>query len=151
MRAPLVPRVLAGRRALPDVDPRAFPDEGADPNTKTEAETVWLPKFISEVNEAVGERRKPFVKTPRPVDTDTLTVADFIDQHFVPRYYQAERIADIKSPDGRSKMKLIRADLGDLLLKQLESEAVVDDYKKRLIATGTSSPAIAAFPSCGRC
>ena len=116
--------------------PKAFPDEDANPKTKTEAESVWLPKFIAEVNKAVGEGRKPFEKVPKPVDTDALTVAEFIDQHFVPRYYQAARIEDIKSPDGRSKMKLLRADLGDLRLKQLESEVVVDDYKKRLMASG---------------
>ena len=58
-------------------------------------------------------------------------MADFIDKHYVPRYYQAETIEDIKSPDGRSKVKLLRRDLGDLRLKQLESEVVVDDYKKR--------------------
>jgi hypothetical protein len=65
-----------------------------------------------------------------------MTVADFIDRHYVPRYYQAETIADIKSPDGRSKVKLLRRDLGDLRLKQLESEVVVDDYKKQLMAKG---------------
>ncbi len=116
--------------------PKAFPDEDANPKTKTEASTVWLPKFISEVNQALAEGRKPFVKAPKPLDVDTLTVAEFIDQHFVPRYYQAKRIEEIKSPDGRSKMKLLRADLGDLRLTQLESETVVDDYKKRLMASG---------------
>ena len=116
--------------------PQAFAAVGANPKTKTEAETVWLPKFITEVNEAVSERRKPFVEVTRIVDTDTLTVAEFIDKHYVPRYYQAKTLADIKSPDGRSKVKLLRRDLGDLRLKQLESEVVVDDYKKRLLAKG---------------
>ena len=114
--------------------PEAFAAVGANPKTKTEAETVWLPKFIAEVNQALSEGRKPFVEITKVVDTDTLTVADFIDKHYVPRYYQAATIADIKSPDGRSKMKLLRRDLGDLRLKQLESEVVVDDYKKQMLA-----------------
>jgi len=114
--------------------PQAFAAVGANPKTKTEAETVWLPKFIAEVNQALSEGRKPFVEITKVVDTDTLTVADFIDKHYVPRYYQAATIADIKSPDGRSKMKLLRRDLGDLRLKQLESEVVVDDYKKQMLA-----------------
>ncbi len=80
-------------------------------------------------------RGKPF-EPSRIIDTDTLTVAEFIDKHYVPRYYQAETVAEIASPDGRSKVKLLRQDLGDLRLKQLESEVVVDDYKKRLMATG---------------
>ena len=113
--------------------PEAFAAVGANPKTKTEAETVWLPKFVMEVNTAVDEQRKPFVEVTKVVDTQTLTVADFIDKHYLPRYYQAERIEDIKSPDGQSKVKLLRRDLGDLLLKQLESEVVVDDYKKRLL------------------
>jgi hypothetical protein len=116
--------------------PEAFAELGANPRTKTEAETVWLPRFIAEVNGAVAEGRKPFVEVSKTVDTDTLTVAEFIDKHFVPRYYQAQTIADIKSPDGRSKMKLLRRDLGNLRLKQLESEVVVDDYKKRLMTNG---------------
>jgi integrase len=116
--------------------PEAFTAVGANPTTKTEAETVWLPEFITEVNRAVSEGRKPFVEVTKIVDTATLSVADFIDKHYVPRYYQAETIADIKSPDGRSKMKLLRRDLGDLRLKQLESEVVVDDYKKQLMAKG---------------
>ncbi len=114
--------------------PEAFAAVGANPKTKTEAETVWLPKFIAEVNQALSEGRKPFVEITKVVDTDMLTVADFIDKHYVPRYYQAATIADIKSPDGRSKMKLLRRDLGDLRLKQLESEVVVDDYKKQMLA-----------------
>lgn len=113
--------------------PEAFAAVGANPKTKTEAETAWLPKFITEVNQAVNEARKPFVEVTKIVDTDRLTVADFIDKHYLPRYYQAETIADIKSPDGRSKVKLLRRDSGDLRLKQLESEVVVDDYKKRLL------------------
>ena len=44
-------------------------------------------------------------------------------------------IEGARDPDAQSKVKLIRQDLGDLRLKQLESEAVVDDYK-RLMATG---------------
>jgi integrase len=116
--------------------PEAFAAVGANPKTKTEAETVWLPKFVAEVNQAFNEDRKPFVEIPKVVDTDTLTVADFIDKHYVPRYYQAATIAEIKSPDGRSKMKLLRRDLGDLRLKQLESEVVVDDYKKQMRAKG---------------
>ena len=116
--------------------PEAFAAVDANPKTKTEAETVWLPKFITEINQAVDEGRKPFVEVSKVIDTDTLTVADFIDKHYVPRYYQAETIADIKSPDGRAKIKLLRRDLGELRLKQLESEVVVDDYKKRLMATG---------------
>jgi integrase len=124
------------RRAIPE----AFAAVGANPKTKTEAETVWLPKFVTEVNEAVNQDRKPFVEVTKVIDTDTLTVRDFIDKHYLPRYYQAETIADIKSPDGRSKVKLLRRDLGDLRLKQLESEVVVDDYKKRLQATGIGVP-----------
>jgi integrase len=116
--------------------PEAFAAVGANPKTKTEAETVWLPKFMTEVNQAVADRREPFVEVTKIIDTDTMTVADFIDRHYVPRYYQAETIADIKSPDGRSKVKLLRRDLGDLRLKQLESEVVVDDYKKQLMAKG---------------
>ena len=113
--------------------PEAFAVVGANPKTKTEAETVWLPKFVMEVNAAVTEQRKPFVKVTKVVDIETLTVADFIDKHYLPRYYQVEKIEDIKSPDGQSKVKLLRRDLGNLLLKQLESEVVVDDYKKRLL------------------
>jgi integrase len=116
--------------------PEAFE---VNPKTQTEAETVWLPKFITEVNDALRDGREPFVRS-KVVDTDTLTVANFIDQHYVPRYYQAESVADIKSPDGRSKMKLLRRDLGDLRLKQLESEVVVDDYKKRLQAKAIGVP-----------
>jgi hypothetical protein len=111
--------------------PEAF---DVNPKTRTEAQNVWLPKFINAINDAVREGREPFVQ--RNVDTQTLTVAEFIDQHYVPRYYQAETIAAIKSPDGRSKMKLLRRDLGELRLKQLESEVVVDDYKKQLQAKG---------------
>jgi hypothetical protein len=91
-----------------------------------------LPKFINEVNDAVRQGRQPFERTK--VDTNTLTVANFIDKHYVPRYYQAESIADITSPDARSKIKLLRRDLGELRLVQLESEVVVDDYKKQLQA-----------------
>jgi integrase len=115
--------------------PEAFAAEEADPRTKTEAESTWLPKFITEVNKAVAEGRKPF-EPSKIIDTDTMTVAEFIDKHYVPRYYQAETVAEIASPDGRSKVALLRRDLGDLRLKQLESEVVVDDYKKRLMATG---------------
>jgi integrase len=110
-----------------------------NPKTRTEAANVWLPKFINAINEAVREGRVPFAPTKK-TDTDTLTVADFIDVHFVPRYYQAESIPEIKSPDARSKMKLLRHDLGELRLKQLESEVVVDDYKKQLQARGMGAP-----------
>jgi integrase len=111
--------------------PEAF---DANPKTRTEAQNVWPPKFINAINDAVREGREPFVQTK--VDTQTLTVAEFIDRHYVPRYYQAESIAKIKSPDGRSKIKLLRRDLGELRLNQLESEVVVDDYKKQLKAKG---------------
>jgi hypothetical protein len=113
--------------------PEVFAAEHANPKTKTEAETVWLTKFVAEVNKAVDEGRKPFVEVAKIVDTDALTFADFIDKHYLPCYYQAETIDDIKSPDAYSKVTLLRRDLGDLRLKQLESEVVVDDYKKRLL------------------
>jgi integrase len=110
-----------------------------NPKTRTEAANVWLPKFITAINDAVREGREPFARS-NVIDTNTLTVADFIDVHFVPRYYQAETIADIKSPDARSKMKLLRRDLGEMRLKQLESEVVVDDYKKQMQAKGVGVP-----------
>lgn len=110
-----------------------------NPKTRTEAANVWLPKFITAINDAIREGREPFARS-NVVDTNTLTVADFIDVHFVPRYYQAETIADIKSPDARSKMKLLRRDLGEMRLKQLESEVVVDDYKKQMQAKGVGVP-----------
>ena len=116
--------------------PQAFQE---NPKTRTEAANIWLPKFINTINEAVREGRKPFAPA-KATDTDALTVADFIDLHFVPRYYQAESIAEINSPDARSKMKLLRRDLGELRLKQLESEVVVDDYKKQLQAKGVGAP-----------
>jgi len=111
--------------------PEAF---GVNPMKRTEAKSVWLPKFVNEINEAIREGRDPFAKNT--IDTNVLTVAEFIDKHYVPRYYQAETIADIDSPDGRSKVKLLRRDLGELRLAQLESEVVVDDYKKKLEASG---------------
>lgn len=115
--------------------PEAF---DANPKKRGEAESVWLPKFINEINEAVREGREPFAKST--LDTNVLTVAEFIDKHYVPRYYQAESIADIESPDGRSKVSLLRRDLGELRLVQLESEVVVDDYKKKLEASGLGVP-----------
>jgi integrase len=115
--------------------PEAF---DANPKKRSEAESVWLPKFVDEINEAIREGRKPFQKTT--VDTNVLTVAHFIDEHYVPRYYQAESIADIESSDARSKVKLLRRDLGELRLVQLESEVVVDDYKKKLEASGLGAP-----------
>src|SRR5438874_989809 len=57
--------------------PQAFAAVGANPKTKTEAETVWLPKFITEVNQALTEGRKPFVEVTKIVDPETLTVAEF--------------------------------------------------------------------------
>ncbi|MFN7981141.1 MAG: site-specific integrase [Vicinamibacterales bacterium] len=111
--------------------PEAF---NVNPRNRTEAQNVWLPKFVDAVNEAVRAGRKPFASPS--TDLDALTVADFIDKHYLPRYYQVSSIEELKSPDAQSKVKLIRQDLGDLRLKQLESEAVVDDYKKRLMATG---------------
>jgi hypothetical protein len=110
-----------------------------NPKTRTEATHVWLPKFINAINEAIREGREPFAPA-KATDTNALTVADFIDVHFVPRYYQADSISEIKSPDARSKMKLLRRDLGDLRLKQLESKVVVDDYKKQLQARGVGAP-----------
>jgi integrase len=110
-----------------------------NPKTRTEAANVWLPKFINAINEAIREGREPFAPA-KATDTNALTVADFIDLHFVPRYYQADSISEIKSPDARSKMKLLRLDLGELRLKQLESEVVVDDYKKQLQARGVGAP-----------
>ncbi len=110
-----------------------------NPKTRTEAANVWLPKFINAINEAIREGREPFAPA-KATDTNALTVADFIDVHFVPRYYQADSISEIKSPDARSKMKLLRRDLGELRLKQLESEVVVDDYKKQLQARGVGAP-----------
>src|SRR5438105_314593 len=95
--------------------PEAF---GANPKKRSEAESVWLPKFINEINEAVRQGREPF--PPATVDTNVLTVAEFIDQHYVPRYYQAKSIPEIDSPDARSKVKLLRRDLGELRLVQLE-------------------------------
>jgi hypothetical protein len=115
--------------------PEAF---DANPRKRSEAESVWLPKFINEINEAAREGREPFPKAT--IDTNVLTVAEFIDKHYVPRYYQAETIAEIESPDGRSKVKLLRRDLGELRLVQLESEVVVDDYKKKLDASGLGAP-----------
>ena len=115
--------------------PEAF---DANPKKRSEAESVWLPRFVNEINEAIRAGRKPFQKTT--TDTNVLTVADFIDKHYVPRYYQAESIADIASPDARSKVKLLRRDLGELRLVQLESEVVVDDYKKKLEEGGIGIP-----------
>lgn len=111
--------------------PEAF---GVNPKLRSEAESVWLPKFVNEINDAVREGRAPFQRSR--VDTNTLTVEEFIDNHYVPRYYQAKTIADIPSPDARSKVKLLKRDLGELRLAQLESEVVVDDYKKKLQAQG---------------
>ena len=34
--------------------PEAFLSSGANPKTKTEAESIWLPRFINEVNEAIS-------------------------------------------------------------------------------------------------
>ena len=111
--------------------PEAF---DVNPQSRTEVQNVWLPKFVNAINDAVRDGREPFARTKH--DTEVLTVAEFIDQHYVPRYYQAESIAGIRSPDARSKVKLLRRDLGELRLKQLESEVVVDDYKKQLQANG---------------
>jgi hypothetical protein len=69
---------------------------------------------------------------------------DYVHDH-------AETVAEIASPDGRSKVKLLRRDLGDLRLKQLESEVVVDDHKKRLMVTGNITSANASCPSSARC
>src|SRR5947209_9453126 len=85
--------------------PEAF---DVNPKTRTEAASVWLPKFINEINEALRGGREPFQRTK--VDTNTLTVAEFIDEHYVPRYYHAESIGNIASPDARSKIKLLKRD-----------------------------------------
>src|SRR5471030_2187042 len=60
--------------------PEAF---DVNPKNRTEAQNVWLPKFVNTINDAVREGREPFAQTK--VDTEVLTVAEFIDQHYVPR------------------------------------------------------------------
>ena len=96
--------------------------------SKTEAEQVWLPKFIT----AVREGRDP--TQPTVASAVTTTVARFIDEEYIPHHIVASKLS--YKPALKSKMNVLRRRFGDLQLVALEGPGPIQDFRRELVESG---------------
>ncbi len=102
--------------------------------SKTEAEQVWLPKFITEVREGNAPTA---VAAPR-VETQVMTVEEFVPL-YIKRHCEAEGL----NMDGlRHRMNAIQRRFGAEPLMSLELPGPIEDFKADLKAKGLAAASI---------
>ena len=102
--------------------------------SKTEAEQVWLPKFITEVREG-NDPTKPAAPA---VQTKALTVEEFVAV-YLKRHCEAEGL----NMDGlRHRMNAIQRRFGDEPLTSLELPGPIEDFKADLRANGLAAASV---------
>ncbi len=102
--------------------------------SKTEAEQVWLPKFIT----AVRDGNDPTKVAAPGVETQTMTVEEFVPV-YIERHCEAEGL----NMDGlRHRMGVMRRWFKAIPLKSLELPGPIEDFKADLKAKGLAAASI---------
>ena len=103
-------------------------------SSKTEAEQVWLPKFIT----AVRDGADPTRIVTQVSEAQVMTV-----EEFVPLYFKRHCEAEGLNLDGlRHRMNAIRRRFGATPLKRLELPGPIEDFKADLKSKGLAAASI---------